>query len=609
MVVTIVLAFGVAALVTAYYAVVYASIALAFGAVAFLLAAAATLMAARSSRHATGNETAVASPSRPSQHHADAAPSTPRPATASPRADAPPNSDKERPASDTPPIPREVPPPEIVMPQDIDAPSVAEAFLTSAAAAGPAVRAVIWRADGAGETRAVPVTIAGDADGPLSANRDAVASAISEDAAILESLTVAPDDSGRPTLWHYVVPIALGEIRGAVALDFSGSRPALEILNRISGAYRLPLAASLALEVAKAESDAAHTLLASARELTRLLDPDAVVQTALQSALKLTGALTGSVMIYDQSGTELRIAAAFGLPDTVVDSTSVRPGNGIAGWVAISGQPLVVEDLPGRDTPARSRGIRSAASVPIADEDGVLGVLNVGSADHPSRFTNSDLETLEALAHQTAVALRNARAMEFSRELYFGTLKALALAMETKDPYAHGGTDRVMHFATLLAEHIGLSPDETRALEVAAMLHDIGMPSVGEPAMVSDRPLTTIERGLINMHPVIAAEILEQAPALREVARIVYHHHERYDGSGYVDGLAAEEIPLASRVLAVADAFVAMTSNRPYRAALSPEQALAELRKESGTQFDPAVVDAFLAINAVETDPVPGGAN
>ncbi|MFU8890985.1 MAG: HD domain-containing phosphohydrolase [Anaerosomatales bacterium] len=586
----IAVALTVAAVVLGYAAVAYWSWALVFAGIAFALAAAAVFMFDRSRRETPAKVVPTPLPVRESR---------PAPVATHDQSTAvSPTSTRE---TSTPTVR-----PEVVMPEDIDVASVSRAYLASASAAGRAVRAVIWRADGAGDEAAVPVIQSGVDVGPLLAGRRLATSVMESGTASLESVTTGFDADERGTLWHYVVPVALANIQGAAALDFTGDRPDLESLNAIAAAFRLPLAAALAIEVASQESDAARTLLETARELARLLDPDAIVRTALASALEITGATTGSIMLYDETGANLQIAAAVGLPDEVVETTSVRPGNGIAGWVALSGQPLVVEDLPGRETPARSRGIRSAASIPVADTDGVVGVLNVGSPEHPSRFTTSDLETLGVLAHQTAVAVRNARAVASASDLYFDTLKALALAIEMKDPFAHGGTDRVMEYTAGLAEEIGLPPDERRALEIAAMLHDIGMPSAGESALSSDRPLSTVERGLITMHPVIAAEILDQAPALRQVAPIVYHHHERYDGSGYVGGLAGDAIPLGARILAVADAFVAMTSPRPYREALAESDALEELRNESGTQFDPSVVDAFFAIHSSRSEQVPG---
>lgn len=593
MLVIIAILLGVIALAAGYAAFLYASLALALTSLACLLAATAVLLLDRSRR------ARVRPASVPEQARSPISATSAEPSLGEPGTTAAPTM-RATAAAGAEPL--------IVMPQDIDAISVAQAFLTAAGATGHAVRVTVWRGDGAGDSAAVPVAVAGVHDDALVQARDSVCGSIEQGTAVLESLTISDGEQTGATAWRYIVPFSLGEIAGAAGVDFIGERPALELLNRTAAAYRLPLAAALALEIARDESDAAQTLIETARELARLLDPDAIVRTALSQAIELTEARTGSIMLYDKAGVDLVIAAAEGLPDEVIHSTSVRPGNGIAGWVALSGQPLVVEDLPGRESPARVRGTRSAVSVPIADSEGVLGVLNVGSPEHPSRFTATELATLEALAHQTAVALRNAREIATAGDLYFDTLRALALAIESRDPYTHGGTERVMEYTALIAAEMGLEPAESRPLEVAAMLHDIGMPSGCEEALSAPRPLTTVERGLIAMHPVIAAEILRQAPALRDVAPIVYHHHERYDGTGYVDGLAGEDIPLGARILGVADAYVAMTSDRPYRPALSADEAVRELLKGSGTQFDPDVVDAMLAIRTSRSNQVPGTA-
>lgn len=594
-----------------YGAITYASLALAFAAVACLLAAAAVVMLRRSTHptHSTGPARASAPPhasvpsrtAQASSRHTRGQPSPGRPVG---------NTAQQGTAMPARPPASRAPQPDLglVVPQKIDATSVTQAFLRAAGVAGHAVRVTLWRGDGAGDSAAVPVAVSGRHNESLVKSRESACAAIEQGVAVLDSITFDATDEIATTAWRYIVPFELGELHGAASVDLIGDKPDLEVLNRIAAAYRMPLAASLALEAARNQSDAARTLIETTRELARLLDPDAIVTACLGRAIDLTAAVTGSVMLYDSSGVCLTIAAAVGLPEDVVETTSARPGNGIAGWVALSGQPLVVEDLADSESPARSRGVRSAASVPIADAEGVLGVLNVGSSAHPSRFTGTQLETLKALADQAAVALRNARAIIGASELYFGSIKALALALEARDPFMHGGTERVLHYTSQLAQRLGLPAHEARALEIAGMLRDIGTTTDCEDALSAPRPLTAVERGLVTLHPVIAAEILEQAPALREVAPIVYHHHERYDGSGYVEGLAGEDIPLAARILSVADAFVAMTSDRPHRAALSESEAATEIQESSGTQFDPDVVDAFLAIQMSESSRAPGAA-
>lgn len=484
--------------------------------------------------------------------------------------------------------------PELRFPATLECDSVLQVLLDNARAAGNASSASLWLSD---DTTASLRLVASAGLPPVSSapvQRDDIplGTALTGGTAVLEPVPGAAEAAGTPSRWRYALPVGVNGTRGVVALDFDQADvPDTGILTRLSAMMRGALAGCLALRMARAQLVDAEDLVDAARSLSRLLDPTDVVEGALGRAVSLTHASTASVMLLGDDG-KMRIAAAFGLPDDVVRTTEVSEGEGIAGWVLATRQPLLVEDLPGRGG-GRRHGVRSAVSVPLADEDGVVGVLNVGSRAFPARYTSSHLEALETLGRQTAVALRNARAVSTARELYFSTLRALALAMETKDPYASGGTDRVLDLSLELGRAMGLDADEIQALEVAALLHDIGMSAAGDTLTVADRPLSTVERGLLKMHPVIAAEIIDQAPALELVAPIVYHHHEWYDGGGYVAGLSGEAIPLGARILAVADAFVAMTSSRPYRPAMSANDALAELKDNAGTQFDPNVVAAF----------------
>lgn len=500
------------------------------------------------------------------------------------------------------PVPAAQPPRRatVRVPSTLDPDVVSMSLLESATAAGDAVAVHLWLEDPSSGTLRQVAAVGSlvPEPHPLPLDDDPLGTAITTGEARMRAVAAMRVSGVTSTLWRFAVPLLADTARGVAAVDFSSTvQPDTRLLLEITAALRPALAGSLALHVSRIETATARMLVETARELTRRLDPDEVVTHALARAMALSDAASGSVMLLDRETGLMRVAASVGLDAEIVRETRVREGEGIAGWVLATGKPVLIEDLPGREGRGRRAGtaeIRSAVSVPIADQDGTLGVLNVGSRAYPARFTDKHMQALTLLGTQTAVALRNAEAMTQARELYFATLRALVLALETKDPYARGGTDRVVRFAVALGEELGLDELELQALEVAALLHDIGMSSTGEGVAQTGRPLSTFERGLLKLHPVLAAEILEEVPALRTVIPIVYHHHEWFDGRGYVVGLAGESIPIGSRILSVADAFVAMTGDRPYRAAMSVTEAVGELEEKAGTQFDPDVVRAFL---------------
>jgi HD-GYP domain-containing protein (c-di-GMP phosphodiesterase class II) len=493
-------------------------------------------------------------------------------------------------------------PPSFVAPSDTTPEAVVEALLSNANVAGDPVSAHIWIEDTAtGTLRLVAATgLMAPPDTPEPLTEGILGRVTTEGRAHMEQLRRISSPSERRTMWRYAFPIKNAGPQTVAAVDFMGvSPPHAENMNRVAASMAAALAGSVSLAIARRREDMVRALVEVAHALSRRLDPDDVVYETLTTAVEISHAATASVMLLD--GERLTIAAAHGLPGNVIESTSVSVGEGIAGWVAMTEQPLLVEDLPGRDGRGERHGIRSAVSVPIADDDGLLGVLNVGSRAYPARYDQEHLEVLESLGRQAAVALRNAEALAVAEDMFYGSLRALATALETKDPYARGGTERVADLSVALGKRMALDEEELQALEIAALLHDIGMRTAGG-VRSADGPLTTFERGLVTMHPKIAADILRQAPALRLAVPIVYHHHEHYDGRGYIEGIGGEEIPLGARLLAVVDSFVAMTSARPYRDAYADEDALAELEEKAGTQFDPSVVAIFAEMVRGETN-------
>jgi len=198
------------------------------------------------------------------------------------------------------------------------------------------------------------------------------------------------------------------------------------------------------------------------------------------------------------------------------------------------------------------------------------------------------------------LALRTLKKVE---QETLATMASLTDALEVRDAYTHHHSARVMEYTELILDEMPNVPSRLKLITIeAARIHDVGKVGIQDTALLKNGPLSHEERMEIQRHPVIGADIVSNLGIYRHSANIVRHHHERWDGKGYPDGLAGDEIPLGARVIAVADSFDAMTSNRPYRRALAFSIALEEIVKNSGSQFDPQVVDAF---RVAMTKPLP----
>jgi len=210
---------------------------------------------------------------------------------------------------------------------------------------------------------------------------------------------------------------------------------------------------------------------------------------------------------------------------------------------------------------------------------------------------SSTIEQMERYAKEIEMVNRElSQKEEELKRAYIQTIKALSELIEVKDPYTRGHSSRVAQWSTKIAKEMGISGPQLERIFLAGLLHDIG--KIGIKGAILNKPsrLTPEEYEEIKKHPVIGAEILKEIKHLQDIVPVILHHHERWDGKGYPKGLKGKEIPLWSRIMAVADTFDAMTSSRPYRRALSMEEAIEEIRKNAGTQFDPEVVRMFLKI-------------
>lgn len=344
-----------------------------------------------------------------------------------------------------------------------------------------------------------------------------------------------------------------------------------------------------------------HRLMEFSAIINSSLDTSHVRERAIKAATELLRADAGSLLLVDSETNELYFEVATGVKGDKLKEIRLKAGEGIAGWVAQSGEHVIINNVQehphffkGADQ-ASSYETRSMLAVPVKSGKSIIGVLQaVNKCD--GEFTPEDLEMLTSLAHQVGPAIENAQMYETMRETFYGVSMALSEALEKRDYYTGGHTNRVSSYCMAIGGKLNLGEKEMESLWLASILHDVGKIGVEDRVLQKPGRLDEEEFGIMSRHSEYGSEILSHIKSHRSVIPGVRGHHEKYDGSGYPDAAKGDEIPLVARIIAVADSFDAMTSDRPYRKALSHRQAFAELERCRGTQFDPEVVDAFVAV-------------
>ncbi|MHC4713717.1 MAG: HD domain-containing phosphohydrolase, partial [Planctomycetota bacterium] len=326
-------------------------------------------------------------------------------------------------------------------------------------------------------------------------------------------------------------------------------------------------------------------------------DPDALLETVLESAFETVEATHGFLVIVEESGGLAVKARRF---SSGYDRT-LSISQAVADAVVEKGRAVLINDAlhDERFSPSDSiiaHHLRSVLCVPLACKEKVLGFIYLDNPIVTGAFTSDDLRLVSAIAIQAAVAIENSRLFGALEELMFGAIGALVAAVEAKDRYIRGHSERVARISRAVGEEMGLRHDDLKVVHLAALLHDIGKIGISEAILHKEGPLTDEERRAIREHAARGASILENISDMAEVADAVRHHHEFWDGRGYPDGISDEQVPLASRIITAADAYDAMTSDRPYRSRLEADVCLSEIVGSSGSQFDPSVVEALLKV-------------
>jgi HD-GYP domain-containing protein (c-di-GMP phosphodiesterase class II) len=336
------------------------------------------------------------------------------------------------------------------------------------------------------------------------------------------------------------------------------------------------------------------------RVLNSTLDEREVRRRAMEAATRLMNAEVGSLLLIDEKTNELFFEVALGERGERIKEIRLKMGEGIAGWVASTGQPLIVDDVQKDPRFSKKADDKSAFTtrnmicVPVKIKDKIIGVLQAINKRGGQPFTQWDLEEFQSLSAQVAIAIENANLYKELREAFLGTAQALGDAIEAKDAYTAGHTQRVLSYSLLMGKHLSLPSNELENLKLAAALHDIGKIGVDDQILRKPGKLDEEEKKKMDDHTLIGPRIVQNIKQMNAVIPGIRHHHEEFDGTGYPHKLSGEQIPLTARIIAVADCFDAMTTDRPYRKALSIQTALDELHKMSGTQFDGKVVEAFV---------------
>jgi putative nucleotidyltransferase with HDIG domain len=331
------------------------------------------------------------------------------------------------------------------------------------------------------------------------------------------------------------------------------------------------------------------------------MELDKLLNLLSKKSMETMKAQIGYILMTNEKTDALFVGGAAGILEDFDREQAIplKPG-GVSYWVINNNQAKLIESVDNaREFSKMSRlgFIReSIICAPLTDKNQVIGTITIANPVDGSSFGPSDLELLSTIATQASIAIRNARLYEAQETTYLNTVQALVSAIEASDAYTRGHSERVTRYSLALAKELGVDGDPLKQLEQAAILHDIGKIGIDVALLHKKEKLTSADIEILKLHPSIGVRILEPMHFLGTVREIIEQHHERYDGKGYPNGLSGADWRLEGRILAVCDTYDAMTSDRPYRKALSHELAIQEIHNHSGTQFDPAVAAAFISM-------------
>lgn len=326
---------------------------------------------------------------------------------------------------------------------------------------------------------------------------------------------------------------------------------------------------------------------------------DDIVEYVSKSIPKNMEAEICVILVWDEIKDRLIPKLVTGLSPKELENISFLLGEGVEGWVGLEKKLTNIQDVS-KDPRWKDKlpypidEIKTALFCPILRDGRLLGVIGIINKVREKAFNHSDEAMLTAFARQMAVAMENCILYERVSNLSLGIIRSLARAIDARDPYTKGHSEEVARYAVMIAKTLNFNQVRIEMMRIAGLLHDTGKIGIPEEILKKTGPLTYEDWDKIKLHPYLSRQILFPVESLRNILPWIYHHHERLNGLGYPNGLSGKEIPLEAKILAVADTFSALTSDRPYRKAGTKEEAIEEIRRVAGTQLDPKIVEVFI---------------
>jgi putative nucleotidyltransferase with HDIG domain len=336
------------------------------------------------------------------------------------------------------------------------------------------------------------------------------------------------------------------------------------------------------------------------KEIIGEIDPKKLLDGILGIAVKETHADKACVYLVDETTGKLIMKEEFGLSSDFCMNVKEKYSEKIAELILKEKKMLLVTPEvklpPDFEELREMEGTSYSIYMPLTIRGNIIGILYIGriSSKHP--FSPAEVELVSVLGGQAAAAIENARLYEKLQQSYLSMIVTLSGVVEARDLYTDKHMKDIAEYSVEIAQKLKLSDNDTEDIRKAALLHDLGKICIPDHILMKADKLSDDEMDIIRRHPVAGAKIIESVEPIKYAREIIKHHHEYYDGTGYPDGLRGHKIPLGARIISVADAFGAMTTDRPYRKALSIEKAIKELKEYAGIQFDPDVVDIFISI-------------